>query len=91
MTRSRRRRAMARTIWRAAVSAGMRSHAGTGSRAPGWSTPRLSTRRISLSTNPGVSSTTATPRGASSPRSATANDRTAALLIAYAELPGAER
>ena len=38
---------------RAAASTDMRSQAGTGSSAPACTTPRLSVRRMSESTNPG--------------------------------------
>ena len=73
---------MPETMTRAATSAFMRSHAGTGSSTWACSPPRLSTRRMSESTNPGEISVTRMPSGATSPRTDSANARTANLLIA---------
>src|SRR3989475_1949474 len=81
-TVSRRRRATARTICRAARAVGMTRRLGKGSRGSGCQTPRLSTWRISLSTKPGLTSVTATPCGTSSWPSDSASARTANLLIA---------
>jgi len=82
---------MARTIFLAATSAGMRSQGGIVSAACSWRTPRLSILRISDSTNPGATWTTATPSAFSSARSDSARARTANFDIAYAETPGAAR
>src|SRR5439155_1551826 len=84
MTASRRRRATARTICRAAVATGTTRAFGDPPAASACHRPRLSTWRISLPTRPGLTSVTATPRGPSSWASASARPRTANLTIADA-------
>jgi hypothetical protein len=82
MTTSRRRRATAPTILRAAVGVAMTSAAGIG--GAGLSVlkiPRLSTYRISDSTKPGLIKVTEMPCSASSWPSESARARTANLLI----------
>src|SRR5262249_9811221 len=64
------------------------NHAGTGSAACGCTAPRLSTRRMLLTTNPGLSSVNFTPAARSSGVTAFANARTANLLIEYGEACG---
>ena len=90
MIASRRRRYAADTIFFAATSAGITSHAGSGFFATGWYTPRLSTWRISLVMKPGEISVTATPCGRSSGPIASAKARMANLLIEYGDELGIE-
>ena len=61
-----RRAATARRIRRQTRSVSATSHAGIGSGASAWKRPELSTLRILLSTNPGLTSVTLTPARASS-------------------------
>src|SRR5439155_19290012 len=90
-TTSRRRRAIARTICRAARAVDMIRNPGMGSGVSSRRTPSLSTRRISEATNPGLASVTDTPALANSWPSASASARTANLLIAYGDDPGVAR